>query len=106
MVNFCHFGTYVTPRDNRNVRQMAEYLYTAMQQTTEDTVPLAQRRPPVYPVSGFDFSVLGPMRPANPVSDRLLVINVKLLLLYVPFLFVNQSDPLFVENTVVTYNKL
>ena len=50
---------------------MAEYLISAIQREQgaggiEDFQ--TPRRPPLFPVSGFDFSVLGPMRQSNPVS--------------------------------------
>ena len=53
---------------------MAEYLYSAIQRDQQmgsgydEGLVQAQRKPPLFPVSGFDFSVLGPMRQANPVS--------------------------------------
>jgi hypothetical protein len=53
---------------------MAEYLYSAIQRDQQTAGLLddgslpGSRRPPLFPVSGFDFSVLGPMRQANPVT--------------------------------------
>ena len=60
---------------------MAEYLYSVLQREQQqqtgfdDGSLFGQRRNPLYPVSGFDFSTLGPMRQVNPVISIFKITN-------------------------------
>ncbi len=75
---------------------MAEYLISAIQREqgsggVEDFQ--TQRKPPLFPVSGFDFSVLGPMRQSNPVSLPNVKLELKIQTLDLTVMNIQQMNP-------------